>query len=197
VWAQIVGVTVVALSSVTHAEVTLDGTLGPAGAIEGPNYNYVIPAEVGQQRGDNLFHSFGRFSIETLGSATFTGPSTIANVIGRVTGGQSSWIDGALRSDIPSANLYLLNPAGVAFGPNATLDVKGSFHVSTADYLRLGDGGVFHATQPQASGLTSAPPSAFGFLDDHPASISIIGSRHYWKLKNVLYLVASFVIFNR
>ena len=49
-----------------------------------------------------------------------------------MTGGQQSLIDGMLRTTIPGANLYLLNPAGVFFGPNASLDTSGSFHVSTA-----------------------------------------------------------------
>jgi large exoprotein involved in heme utilization and adhesion len=62
------------------------------------------------------------------------------------------------------------------FGPNASLDVNGSFHVSTADYLKLSDGGRFDATQPGNSVLTSAPPVAFGFLSEQPAGIAIQGS---------------------
>ena len=59
------------------------------------------------------------------------------NILSRVTGGQQSVIEGRRLSTIPGANLYLLNPSGVLFGPNTSLDVSGSFHVSTADYLRL------------------------------------------------------------
>src|SRR5262249_9650884 len=69
-------------------------------------------------------------------------------------------------------NLYLLNPSGFMFGPNAVLDVSGSFHVSTADYLRLADGGTFQANLQNASALTVAPPAAFGFLNPSPAAIS-------------------------
>ncbi|MBI3988957.1 MAG: filamentous hemagglutinin N-terminal domain-containing protein, partial [candidate division NC10 bacterium] len=102
---------------------------------------------------------------------------SIANILSRVTGGEPSAIDGLLRSTIPGANLFLLNPAGVLFGPNASLDVSGSFHVSTADYLRLADGGIFQATLAQGSVLTAAPPAAFGFLSGNPAGIAIQGSR--------------------
>ncbi|MBI3801587.1 MAG: filamentous hemagglutinin N-terminal domain-containing protein, partial [Deltaproteobacteria bacterium] len=158
----------------SHAQITLDGSLGPKGPLTGPAY--AIDAKVGQLRGNNLFHSFGQFNVHTGESATFTGPSTVENVIGRVTGGQQSFIDGQLRSEMPKANLYLLNPSGVLFGPNATLDVPGSFHVSTADYLRMADGAKFSASLSQDSVLTSAPPAAFGFLSSNPAPITIQGS---------------------
>ena len=162
------------LPVVSHAQITLDGSLGPQGPLAGPDY--AIDAKVGQLRGNNLFHSFGQFNVQTGESATFTGPSTVENVIGRVTGGQQSLIDGQLRSEMPQANMYLLNPSGVLFGPNATLDVPGSFHVSTADYLRMADGEKFSANLSQGSVLTSAPPAAFGFLRSNPAPIAIQGS---------------------
>lgn len=163
---------VLLFGSMTHAEVTLDGTLGPAGALVAPDYQ--IPVEVGRQVGDKLFHSFGMFRIDSQESATFTGPDAIDNIVARVTGGQSSWIDGALRSEIQNADLFLMNPAGVMFGPNASLDVDGSFHASTADHIRLVDGVRFDAMpSAQDAVLTSAPPAAFGFLNENPAPISV------------------------
>jgi large exoprotein involved in heme utilization and adhesion len=70
----------------------------------------------------------------------------------------------------------LLNPSGVMFGPNASLDVSGSFHVSTADYLRLADGATFSVHPAVPTVLSVAPPAAFGFLGPTPAPISIQGS---------------------
>src|SRR2546425_649571 len=69
-----------------------------------------------------------------------------------------------------------LNPSGVILGPNASLDVSGSFHVSTADFIRLADGGVFHANLGNQSVLTMAEPAAFGFLTANPAAITVQGS---------------------
>jgi filamentous hemagglutinin family protein len=163
-----------ALLAVSEAQITMDGSLGPRGPLTGPNYR--IGAELGQTRGSNLFHSFDQFNVPTGGSATFTGPTTVANIVSRVTGGQPSAIDGRLRSEIAGANLYLLNPSGVLFGPNASLDVSGSFHVSTADFVRLADGATFAAHLGQESVLTMAPPAAFGFLSTNPAAITIQGS---------------------
>jgi len=158
-----------------HAEVTLDGTLGPSTALPGPDY--AIGAELGQQRGNNLFHSFEQFNLTVDESATFSGADTIGNIISRVTGGMPSNIDGTIRSTIPNADMYFLNPYGIMFGPNAKLDIPGSFHASTADTLRFSDGSQFNARNPSESLLTIAPISAFGFLTDSPQPLSIERSR--------------------
>ncbi|RKZ37817.1 MAG: hypothetical protein DRQ49_15530, partial [Gammaproteobacteria bacterium] len=158
------------ICSALQAEVVLDGSLGPRGALPGPDY--LIGADLGQQRGANLFHSFDTFNINTFESATFSGPDNIHNVISRVTGGNPSNIDGLFRSTISGANAYLLNPAGILFGQNAQLDVQGSFHASTADALHFQDGSKFSASHPEQSGLTVAPPAAFGFLTESPARIA-------------------------
>ncbi len=70
-------------------------------------------------------------------TATFTGPHQIKNVINRVTGGTVSTIDGTLRSLMPQADFYFLNPAGIMIGEHAQLNVPGSVHLSTADVLRF------------------------------------------------------------
>jgi len=159
------------------AEVITDGSLGSASTLAGPNYD--ITSDLGQQRGANLFHSFSYFNIGSGESANFSGPAAgapaISNIISRVTGGSASTIDGAINSSIPGASLYLINPGGVIFGDNATLNIGGSFHASTASYLVLADGVHFDAGTPASPVLSSAPPAAFGFLDA-PAGISATGS---------------------
>jgi filamentous hemagglutinin family protein len=82
--------------------------------LRGPNY--AIDANLGKQVGSNLFHSFGQFGLATGESAAFSGPAT-SNVIGRVTGGNPSSIDGKIQSNIAGANLYLITLT-VALGPN-------------------------------------------------------------------------------
>ncbi|MEM7043312.1 MAG: filamentous hemagglutinin N-terminal domain-containing protein [Pseudomonadota bacterium] len=161
--------------NISHAQVITDGTAGEGVALEGPDYD--IGAELGTQAGGNLFHSFEQFSIDTGESTTFGGPGGIDNIISRVTGGELSTIDGLIISTIPGASLWLFNPAGVVFGPNASLDVTGSFHVSTADELRTADGGTYSAIDPDASGFSVAEPQSFGFLGADPASITIAGSQ--------------------
>ncbi|MCP3678153.1 MAG: filamentous hemagglutinin N-terminal domain-containing protein, partial [Deltaproteobacteria bacterium] len=109
-------------------------------------------------------------------SATFSGAANLENVISRVTGGNPSSIDGLLRSTIPNADFFFINPAGVIFGLNAQIDIDGSFAVSTADFLTLADGGRFDAANPTNDSLTIAPPSAFGFVNFNPSSITLNGA---------------------
>jgi filamentous hemagglutinin family protein len=151
-----------------------DGTLGTTVTQSGNVYNITGGTRPGN--GPNLFHSFDRFSVGANDTASFSGPAGIANILSRVTGGQQSLIDGKLQSTIPGANLYLLNPSGVLFGPNASLEISGSFHVSTADCLRLADGARFSAHLSDTSTLSVAPPEAFGFLGPKPATIAVQGS---------------------
>lgn len=162
-----------AASQIVSAEVAMDGTLGLVGPLAGPHY--AIPADLGQQYGGNLFHSFSKFNILSSESATFSGPDSVQNLIGRVTGGAST-IDGTIRSTIPGAALYLINPAGMLFGEHAQVDVGGSFYVTTADVLQFGDGGRFDARHPHHSTLSAAPITAFGFLGDAPGRIELDGS---------------------
>jgi len=127
--------------------------------------------------GSNLFHSFGNFSLDAGQSGNFINDSGLAttNIFSRVTGGNPSNIFGTIdSSSFAGANLYLMNPAGILFGPTAQLNVGGSFHATTADYIKLGNqGGIFYADPARASTLSVAAPSAFGFLAANPAAIDV------------------------
>jgi len=111
----------------------LDGTLGASGPLAGPNYD--ITQNLGKTVGQNLFHSFSSFNLSNVESANFSGDASINNVISRVTGGNASNINGQINSSIPGGNFYFINPAGVIFGNDASIDVGGSFTVGTADYI--------------------------------------------------------------
>ena len=140
--------------------------------------------------GTNLFHSFDFFTVGSKDIAHFQNDMMLptANIIARVIGDalglrEASTIDGILRTNNPlnaadplnfgSANLYLVNPAGLIFGLDAVLDIKGSFAATTADYLRFNDGGMFRTEPAQPSVLTVGNVAAFGFTNPKPVAISI------------------------
>jgi len=128
-----------ATSNVTLAQVKSDGTVNTQ-----VNQNGNV-AEItgGETRGSNLFHSFQDFSVSTGNEAFFNNADSISNIFSRVTGGNVSNIDGAIRAN-GSASLFLINPAGIIFGENARLDIGGSFYGSSASSI-LFENGEFSA----------------------------------------------------
>lgn len=133
------------------AQIMGDGTLGTQvnGSIVAPCTGSCIITN-GATRGNNLFHSFQRFSLPDRDIANFQIAPTIQNVIVRVTGiGQPfiSNLNGTIQTSNP-ANFFLLNPNGILFGPGATLNIGGSFLATTADRMQFSDGNVFGTTNP-------------------------------------------------
>ncbi len=119
--------------------------------------------------GPNLFHSFNQFSVGAGDVAAFVNPGGVSNVIGRVIGGSPSNINGTVQA--LNANLFFVNPSGIVFGPSAQLNVSGSAYFSTAQQLRLSDGGIFSANTALLafdSTLSVGSPVSFGFLGQGP-----------------------------
>jgi filamentous hemagglutinin family protein len=157
------------------AGVVTDGSTGPAKTLSGPNY--VVGTGLGTRSGNNLFDSFSQFSLAKGESATFTGPSNVTNIVARVTGGTVSTIDGTVATKTGGhPNFYLINPYGVIFGRDGSLNVEGSFHVSTADYLKFSNGAKLLSKLGKGSSFSSAAPAAFGFLAAKPAAITVNGT---------------------
>ncbi len=138
------------------AQIIPDSTLGAERSVVTPNANVrALPAELiegGALRGTNLFHSFQEFNVGNGQRVYFANPAGIDNILSRVTGNNLSKIFGTLGVD-GGANLFLLNPNGIIFGPNARLDVAGSFVGSTANSLVFGNGLTFSAKNPEAPPL--------------------------------------------
>src|SRR4028119_2231631 len=108
--------------------------------------------EGGATRGSSLFHSLREFNIREGRGAYFDNPSGITNIFTRVTGGNLSNILGTLGV-LGNANLFLINPKGIVFGPNARLDLRGSFLASTADSIVFKNGVEFSSANPKGAPL--------------------------------------------
>ena len=145
-----------AISLPATAQVVPDNTLGSENSVVTPNVNIRgIPSDRidgGAVRGGNLFHSFQEFNVDVGRGVYFSNPDSIVNILTRVTGDNISNILGTLGV-LGNANLFLINPNGIVFGPNARLDVGGSFFASTADGILFENGVEFAASNPEAPPL--------------------------------------------
>ncbi|NEO69791.1 filamentous hemagglutinin N-terminal domain-containing protein [Moorena sp. SIO3H5] len=156
-------------------QITPDNTLGNESSVVTPNVtvNGALAdlIEGGAIRDSNLFHSFSDFNVAEFGRVYFDNPAGVANILSRVTGGNVSNILGTLGVS-GNANLFLINPNGIVFGPNSRLAVGGSFFGSTADSVLFDDGTVFSTKNPNEKPLlTINIPSGLQY-GSNPGSIT-------------------------
>ncbi|MEL7245213.1 MAG: filamentous hemagglutinin N-terminal domain-containing protein [Cyanobacteria bacterium J06573_2] len=118
--------------------------------------------EGGTRKDKNLFHSFEKFGLEEGQTANFKSNPEIENILGRVTGGDASVINGTIEVTGSNANLYLMNLAGIIFGKDASLDVPGSFHATTASGIGFEDN-WFKAFDKNDYASLVGNPNAFAF----------------------------------
>lgn len=155
------------------AQIIPDGSLGAESSRIIPDNINNLPSERitgGATRGSNLFHSFREFNIGEGRGAYFENPNAVSNIFTRVTGGNSSNILGTLGV-LGNANLFLINPKGIVFGPNARLDLRGSFLASSAAGVVFNNGFEFSAANPNAVPLLAINIPVGLRFRDNPGTI--------------------------
>jgi filamentous hemagglutinin family protein len=156
-----IAVTVIATEDCGLTQIVKDNTLGAESSIVTPIIDNNVPSDKidgGAIRGTNLFHSFQEFNVGEGQGVYFTNPDRVENILSRVTGGSRSNILGTLGV-LGNANLFLINPNGIIFGPKGSLDIRGSFIATTANSLNFADSTQFSANASQTTPLltTSIP----------------------------------------
>jgi filamentous hemagglutinin family protein len=149
-----------------------DGT----GTIVTPQGNQ-IDLSGGRTSGDgaNLFHSFTQFGLSQSQIANFLTNPGIRNILGRVVGGDASIINGLIQVTGGNANLYLMNPAGIVFGANASLNVPASFTATTANGISFG-GNWLNAIGTNDYAALLGNPTGFAFTMPQPGAIINAGN---------------------
>jgi CHAT domain-containing protein len=125
--------------------------------------------------GANLFHSFQQFGLSEGQIANFISNPAIRNIFGRTVGGSPSLINGLLQVTGGNSNLFLINPAGIIFGQNASLNVPAAFTATTATGLRF-DNNWLQSIGPNNYASLTGTPSAFAFTTNQPGGIVNFGS---------------------
>jgi filamentous hemagglutinin family protein len=159
-----------------RAQIVPDNTLAPNQTIvTTPNSAKDFQVTGGDRIGQNLFHSFERFSVPEGGGVTFVNDNPqVTNIFSRVTGSSISEINGYINSGGTSANfnLFLINPNGIIFGSKAVLNLGGGFFATTADSFIFNDGREFSAKSPTHPLLTINLPLGLQFGTD-PGKITL------------------------
>lgn len=125
--------------------------------------------------GANLFHSFGQFGLNQGQIANFLTNSAIQNILARISGGNPSLINGLITVTGGNSHLFLINPAGMVFGPNASLNVPGAFTATTANSVGFGSN-WFNAAGTNNFSQLVGTPNAFYFGGTQPGSIVNAGN---------------------
>lgn len=126
--------------------------------------------------GENLFHSFEKLGLSKGQILNFISNPTLQNILGRVTGGEPSFINGLIQVTGGNSNLFLINPAGIVFGENASLNIPASFTATTASSIGFGNQNWFQALGENQWQTLVGTPSDFVFNTENPGSLVNLGN---------------------
>ncbi|MEM1170192.1 MAG: filamentous hemagglutinin N-terminal domain-containing protein, partial [Cyanobacteria bacterium P01_H01_bin.35] len=155
-----------------YSQPIIPATDGTGTTVNQNGNQFNIQGGTPSSNGANLFHSFSQFNVESNQTANFLTTPDIGNILGRVTGGNASTINGLIQVVGGNSNLFLMNPAGIIFGPNARLNVPASFSVTTATGIGFNSNNFwFKAMGTNDYSNLVGNPSGYHFDVSNPGAI--------------------------
>ncbi|MGD1807280.1 beta strand repeat-containing protein, partial [Dapis sp. BLCC M126] len=155
-----------------HSQPIIPATDGTGTTVKQNGNQFNIQGGTQSSNGANLFHSFSQFNVESNQTANFLTTPDISNILGRVTGGNASTINGLIQVVGGNSNLFLMNPAGIIFGPNSRLNVPASFSVTTATGIGFnGNNFWFKAMGTNNYSNLVGNPSGYHFDVSNPGAV--------------------------
>ncbi len=153
-----VGAATTSISTLTTAQSIIPANDGTGTRVQEQRGLVNITGGSLSRDGANLFHSFQQFNVSPNQSANFVSNPNIQNILSRVTGGSPSLINGLIQVTGGNSNLYLINPAGIVFGNNASLNIPAAFTATTANQIGFGNGNfLYSAFTNNYQNLTGTP----------------------------------------
>ncbi len=163
------------LSTTVQAQSILPAVDGTNTIVNQTGNQFDISGGTRSPNGENLFQSFQRLGLDAGQAANFLATPDLRNILGRVTGGEASIINGVIQVSGGTANLFLMNPAGIVFGASASLNVPAAFTATTANGIGIG-AGWFNATGGNDYGLLNETPDRLAFTMSQPGAIANVGT---------------------
>jgi filamentous hemagglutinin family protein len=160
--------------SPTSAQPIIPATDGTGTRVTHNGNRFSISGGTVSGDGTNLFQSFQKFGLDAGQIANFVSNPSIRNILGRVVGGDPSIINGLIQLTGGNSNLFLMNPAGIVFGQDASLNVPADFTATSATGIYFGGNNWFNAFGNNDYQNLIGTPSQFAF--DLPVSGSIINA---------------------
>lgn len=162
---------IVFFNGLCHAQnIVFDNSISQEEVLKGPNY--LIQQSKGKSVNNKLFHSFKTLNLKKGESISFESLPAINYIFTRVTGGKLSTINGSITTLGNNVDLFILNPQGIIFGPDSSLNINGSFFATTGESILFSHNDVpFSASQPsKVPNLSISTPIGIQF-GRNPGSI--------------------------
>lgn len=141
--------------------------------------------------GANLFHSFEKLGLSQGQIINFISNPKIQNILGRVTGGEASFINGLIQVTGGNSNLFLINPAGIVFGESASLNIPASFTATTANSIGFGNQNWLQSIGENPWQTLVGTPRDFVFNSENPGSLVNLGNLTVSPGENITLLAGT------